>query len=145
MKRALAKKTVDPKTLPPIRIKKCPPTVEEAILAAQGLTDDLDHQAEIAAGFMDVSIEDVRPLVAKAAAEAAATETRVVASRNGAERAVVVERTRTRTPIPTGAARPAIKLEPRARAAGAVVVERTRPRIQLTPRVRTFDLTRQPA
>jgi len=146
MKRAPAKKKiVDPKTLPPIRIKKCLPTIEEAILAAQGLSDDLDHQAEIAAGFMDVSVDDVRPLVAKAAAEAASKETRVVASRNGAERAVVVERARTRTVIPPGTARPAIKLEPRSRPTGAVVVERTRPRIQLAPRVRTFDLTRQPA
>lgn len=144
MKRAQSKKAFDPKTLPPIRIKKCPPTIEEAILAAQGLTDDLDHQAEIAAGFMDVTVDEVRPMVAKAAAEAAATETRVVASRNGAERAVVVERARPRTIIPTGSARPSVTMEPRNRG-GAVVVERTRPRIQLTPRVRTFDLTRQPA
>jgi len=144
MKRAPSKKTVDPKSLPPIRIKKCLPTIEEAILAAQGLTDDLDHQAEIAAGFMNVTVDEVRPMVAKAAAEAAATETRVVASRNGAERAVVVERARTRPVIPTGSARPSVTVEPRNRT-GAVVVERTRPRIQLTPRVRTFDLTRQPA
>jgi len=132
MKRAGTKRTVDPKTLPPIRIKKCPPTIEEAIAAAQGLADELDAQVEIAAGFMGVSLDEVRPLVLQAAQEAKGIEKRVVADRRGAERAVIVERARTRTPVVIDRARP------------AVVVERTRPRIQLTPRVRTFDLTRRP-
>lgn len=132
MKRAANKRTVDPKTLPPIRIKKCPPTIEEAIAAAQGLADEVEAQVEIAAGFMGLSADDVRPLVVQAAQEAKTVEKRVVADRRGAERAVIVERTRTRTPVVIDRARP------------AVVVERTRPRIQLTPRVRTFDLTRRP-
>lgn len=134
MKRAQKKRAVDPKTLPPIRIKKCPPTIEEAIAAAQGLADDnIDAQVEIAAGFMGVDAEEVRPHVLRAAEEAKSVETRVVADRRGSERAVIVERARTRTPVVVERARP------------AVVVERTRPRIQLTPRVRTFDLTRRPA
>lgn len=134
MKRPQKKRpAVDPKTLPPIRIKKCPPTIEEAIAAAQGLADDVDAQVEIAAGFMGVEADEVRPLVLRAFEEAKTVETRVVADRRGAERAVIVERARTRSPVVVERARP------------AVVVERTRPRIQLTPRVRTFDLTRRPA
>ncbi|MBX9759212.1 MAG: hypothetical protein K2Y29_10590 [Beijerinckiaceae bacterium] len=133
MKRAEKKRAVDPKTLPPIRIKKCPPTIEEAIAAAQGLADDVEAQVEIAAGFMGVPADDVRQLVIQAFEEAKSVETLVVADRRGAERAVIVERARTRTPVVVDRARP------------AVVVERTRPRIQLAPRVRTFDLTRRPA
>lgn len=132
MKRAPTKRTIDPKTLPPIRIKKCPPTIEEAIAAAQGLADEIEAQVEIAAGFMGTSLEEVRPLVIQAAQEARMVEKRVVADRRGAERAVIVERARTRAPVMVERSRP------------AVVVERTRPRIQLTPRVRTFDLTRRP-
>ncbi|HEY8578996.1 MAG TPA: hypothetical protein VIL72_03865 [Beijerinckiaceae bacterium] len=134
MKRQEKKRAVDPKTLPPIRIKKCPPTIEEAIVAAQGLADDVDGQVEIAAGFMGVSPDEVRPLVLAAAQEAKAVERRVISDRKGSERAVIVERTRGRAPL-AGADR----------SRPAVVVERTRPRIQLAPRVRTFDLTRRPA
>lgn len=133
MKRPQKKRVVDPKTLPPIKIKKCPPTIEEAIAAAQGLADDVDAQVEIAAGFMGVPADEVRPHVLRAAEEAKSVEKRVVADRNGSERAVIVERARTRSPVGAERARP------------GVVVERTRPRIQLTPRVRTFDLTRRPA
>jgi hypothetical protein len=134
MKRDEKRRPVDPKTLPPIRIKKCPPTIEEAIIAAQGLSDDLDGQIEIAAGFMGVGLDEVRPAVLKAHQEAQSTEKRVIADRKGAERSVIVERARARKPLTSGDV-------PRA----AVVVERTRPRVQLSPRVRTFDLTRRPA
>lgn len=134
MKRAEKKRPVDPKTLPPIRIKKCPPTIEEAVIAAQGLADDVEGQVEIAAGFMGVDLEEVRPAVLKAFQEAQSTEKRVIADRKGSERSVIVERARVRKPIlGADSARP------------AVVVERTRPRVQLSPRVRTFDLTRRPA
>lgn len=126
---------VDPKTLPPIRIKKCPPTIEEAIIAAQGLADDIEGQVEIAAGFMGVAQDDVRPLVMQAFQEAQMTEKRVIADRRGAERSVIVERTRVRRPVGSPV---------NSMGSAAVIVER-RPRIQLTPRVRTFDLTRRPA
>jgi hypothetical protein len=132
MKRSEKKRPVDPRTLPPIRIKKCPPTIQEAIIAAQGLADDIDGQVEIAAGFMGVSAEEVRPVVVQAFQEDQAVEKRVISDRRGAERAVIVERTRSRTPMSADRARP------------NVIVERTRPRIQLTPRIRTFDLTRGP-
>jgi len=136
MNRAEKKRpVVDPKTLPPIRIKKCPPTIEEAIIAAQGLADDIEGQVEIAAGFMGVAQDDVRPLVLQAFQEAQTIEKRAIADRRGAERSVIVERTRVRRPVGS----------PVNSMGGAAVIVERRPRIQLTPRVRTFDLTRRPA
>jgi hypothetical protein len=38
------------RVLPPIRVRQEPPTVDEAIVAAQTLTPDLEQQVEIAAG-----------------------------------------------------------------------------------------------
>lgn len=140
MNRAEKKRpVVDPKTLPPIRIKKCPPTIEEAIIAAQGLADDIEGQVEIAAGFMGIAQDDVRPLVMQAFQEAQTIEKRVIADRRGAERSVIVERTRVRRPANSG-----VNASMASMGGAAVIVER-RPRIQLTPRVRTFDLTRRPA
>ena len=54
------------RVLPPIRVRQEPPTVEEAIVAAQTLTPDLEQQVEIAAGLMGLSAEAVRPCVLKA-------------------------------------------------------------------------------
>ncbi len=39
------------------RVRRDPPTVEDAVLAAQGLTDDLDDQIEIVTSLMQVSAE----------------------------------------------------------------------------------------
>ena len=39
------------------RVRRDPPTLEEAIFAAVGITDDLDAQAEIAASLMGLPIE----------------------------------------------------------------------------------------
>ncbi len=36
------------------RVRRDPPTVEEAVLAAQGLTDELGEQIEIVASLMEV-------------------------------------------------------------------------------------------
>lgn len=44
-----------------------PPTLDEAITAAQGLSDLPEEQAEIAANLMGVPVSDVVPLVRKAA------------------------------------------------------------------------------
>ncbi|HVB89224.1 MAG TPA: hypothetical protein VND97_03405 [Beijerinckiaceae bacterium] len=83
------------KDRPPVRVRYDPPTLEEAVFAAQGLTEDLKEQAEIAACLMDVAPDDVRPLILKAAAQKAAGTRLIVSSRPGAQRTVVVERTRT--------------------------------------------------
>jgi protein involved in polysaccharide export with SLBB domain len=45
-----------------------PPTLEEAIYAAQGLTDDVDDQVEIAARLMGLPEAEVRAAILKAAA-----------------------------------------------------------------------------
>ena len=49
------------------RVRRDPPTLEEAIFAAVGITDDQDAQAEIAASLMGLPIEAVQAEVKKAA------------------------------------------------------------------------------
>ncbi|WP_022723437.1 hypothetical protein [Rhodopseudomonas sp. B29] len=73
------------------RVRRDPPTLEEAIFAAAGITDDPDSQAEIAASLMGLPIEAVQSEVRKACRVAARTS-RVIAGEQGAQRAVVVER-----------------------------------------------------
>jgi hypothetical protein len=77
------------------RVRRDPPTLEEAIFAAMGITDDPTHQAEIAASLMGMPVEDVQSEVRKAS-RAAARTTRVIAGEQGAQRSVVVERRVTR-------------------------------------------------
>ena len=43
------------------RVRQEAPTLEEAILAAQGLSDDLDEQAKIAASLMGLPTERSAP------------------------------------------------------------------------------------
>src|ERR1043165_1969778 len=49
----------------PRRVRHDPPTLEEAIFAARGLTDDVQQQIEIAAGLMEVPPEEVRAALVK--------------------------------------------------------------------------------
>ena len=51
----------------PRRVKNDAPTLDEAIVAAQGLSDDIDEQAEIAASLMGVPREQVRSELLKLA------------------------------------------------------------------------------
>ncbi len=50
----------------PRRVRRDPPTLEEAIFAAIGITDDQAAQAEIAASLMGLPIESVTAEVKKA-------------------------------------------------------------------------------
>lgn len=77
------------------RVKRDPPTLEEAIFAAMGITDDLSQQAEIAASLMGLPLEAVQPEVRKAG-RTSARSTRVIAGEQGAQRSIVVERRVTR-------------------------------------------------
>ena len=87
------------KPRPPVRVRYDPPTLEEAVFAAQGLSDDPDQQIEIAASLMDAQVEEVRPLVLKAARLAAQGSRVVISSpRSGSERTVIVERARSSRP-----------------------------------------------
>ena len=76
----------------PRRVRREPPTLEEAIFAAAGITDDQSEQAEIAASLMGMPIEIVIAEVRKAGRVQARTATRVIAGEQGAQRSIVVER-----------------------------------------------------
>ena len=77
----------------PRRVRRDPPTLEEAIFAAAGITEDLDAQAEIAAALMGMPLDVVQAEVKKQSRVAARSGvTRVIAGEQGAQRSVVVER-----------------------------------------------------
>ena len=86
------------KNRPPVRVRYDPPTLEEAVLAAQGFMDDAEDQAAFAAELMGAPIDEAREMVAKVAVRAAAArrapapEVTFSSNRAGAQRAVVVER-----------------------------------------------------
>lgn len=84
----------------PRRVRRDPPTVEEAVLAAQGLTDEVSEQTEIVASLMQISAEEARSAVLrmvqrKGVDRIAITRPARVAGggrASAAPRAVVVER-----------------------------------------------------
>jgi hypothetical protein len=77
----------------PRRVRRDPPTLDEAIFAAVGITDDAEQQAEIAASLMGMPYEAVLVEVKKQSrVNARATSTRVIAGEQGAQRSIVVER-----------------------------------------------------
>lgn len=53
--------------MPLPRVRREPPTVPEAIIAAQGLTDDVDEQVAIAAGLMGAPEDEIRPYLPRPA------------------------------------------------------------------------------
>ena len=63
------------------RVRHDPPTLEEAIIAASGLTDDLEGQIEIAASLMGLPAEKVRGEVMKTRAQRKSIDTVAVSSR----------------------------------------------------------------
>lgn len=73
------------------RVRRDPPTVEEAVLAAQGLTEDLKEQTEIVASLMEVTLEEARGAVLRMGQRKDVNRV-TVTGRVGAPRAVVVER-----------------------------------------------------
>ena len=75
----------------PRRVRTEPPTIEEALIAVEALTDDPAQRAELAAQLIGVPVEEVKLLAAKHAARGRST---LVAGRT---RAVVVEYKRPRT------------------------------------------------
>ena len=74
------------------RVRRDPPTLDEAIFAAIGITDDQEAQAEIAASLMGLPIESVQAEVKKAGRLSVRSSTLVIAGEQGAQRSVVVER-----------------------------------------------------
>ena len=76
----------------PRRVRHDPPTLDEAIFAAVGITDDQEAQAEIAAALMGMPLDTVRAEVKKFNRTTLRSTTRVIAGEQGAQRSVVVER-----------------------------------------------------
>src|SRR3979411_3354324 len=76
----------------PRRVRRDPPTLDEAIFAAIGITDDQQAQADIAASLMGLPVESGQTEVKKVARTSGRTLTRVIAGEQGAQRSVVVER-----------------------------------------------------
>ena len=75
------------------RVRKEPPTLEEALIAAEAMSPDLEARAEIASQLMGVPVEEVRTALARQQAQTRGRSTLV----NGRSRAVVVEYKRPRT------------------------------------------------
>ena len=81
----------------PRRVREEAPTLEEAIVAAQGMADDIDAQADIAAALMGLPVEQVRAELQKLGPpRKAAARSVVFAGPASAPRTVVVERKPTR-------------------------------------------------
>jgi hypothetical protein len=86
------------------RVRRDPPTVEEAVLAAQGLTDELGEQVEIVVSLMQISAEEARSAVLRLG-QRKDLERVTITMRTGRlgatapSRAVVVERRTVRRPL----------------------------------------------
>jgi hypothetical protein len=76
----------------PRRVRRDPPTLDEAIFAAIGITDDQQGQAEIAAALIGLPFDTVLAEVKKQSRVNARATTRVIAGEQGAQRSIVVER-----------------------------------------------------
>ena len=77
----------------PRRVRQEAPTLEEAIAAAQGLSEELDQQAEIAAALMGLPYDEVHAALLKTAPPRKDVKTSVVfAGPASAPRTIVVER-----------------------------------------------------
>jgi hypothetical protein len=73
------------------RVRRDPPTLDDAVLAAQGLADDVDGQIEIVMSLMQVTAEAARGAVLRMG-QRKDTSRFTIAGRPGAPRTVVVER-----------------------------------------------------
>ena len=79
------------------RVRQAPPTLEEAVFAASGLTSDPQEQAEIAASLMGITVEAALAEVRKTLRSVQTT--RMISTAQGAARSVVVERRTVRRPM----------------------------------------------
>jgi hypothetical protein len=79
------KRKLDPAKL---RTRFEPPTLTEAVFAAQGLTSDSDQQVRIAARLIGLPEDEVRPAVLKARSPAGSARLQIA----GMQRPVTVER-----------------------------------------------------
>ena len=94
------------------RVRRDPPTVEDAVLAAQGMTDEPSEQVEIVASLMQISAEEARGAVLRMAQRKDVNVNHItVAARStrpgqaGGARAVLVERRTPRRSVQSRSAR----------------------------------------
>jgi hypothetical protein len=93
------------------RVRRDPPTIEEAVLAAQGLTDETSEQTEIVASLMQISPEEARGAVLRMGQRKDVDRITIAArglmrsGHSAAPRAVVVERRTIRRPLQSGTKR----------------------------------------
>ncbi len=92
------------------RVRRDPPTVEEAVLAAQGLTEELSEQADIVSSLMQISAEEARTAILRVGKRKDVDRITIVgragrAGQAAAPRAVVVERRTVRRPLQSGSRR----------------------------------------
>lgn len=73
------------------RVRHDPPTLEEAVLAAQGLSTEIGQQIEIVSALMDVSPDEARSAVLRMSQRKDVNRL-TITGRAGTPRAVVVER-----------------------------------------------------
>lgn len=74
------------------KVRFDPPTLKEAVFAAQGMTGDFEQQAEIAAALMQMPVEDVRAGMSAMVPARHAGQTVTSVGRDGGARQVIVER-----------------------------------------------------
>lgn len=83
------------------RVRHDPPTLAEALAAAQGLTDDRREQAEIAADLMGVAVAEAEVELRRSAPPRRAIETVSAPTRDKAgTRTVIIERKTSRRITP---------------------------------------------
>lgn len=92
------------------RVRRDPPTLEEAVVAAQGLTDQVGEQTEIVASLMQISADEARGAVLRLVQPKNAGRLTITSRPNrsghpATPRAVVVERRMPRRPLVTGSKR----------------------------------------
>jgi len=75
------------------RVRQEPPTLEEALIAAEAIADDPESRAAIASELTGAPLDEVRAILARQQAQNRGRATLV----NGRSRAVVVEYKRPRT------------------------------------------------
>lgn len=80
------------------RVRRDPPTVDEAVLAAQGLSDEVNEQIEIVVSLMEVSRDEARSAVLRMAQRKDVNRIAII-GRTGSQRAVVVEHRAPRRPL----------------------------------------------
>ena len=91
----------------PRRVRHEAPTLEEAITAAQGLSEELDQQAEIAAALMGLPYDEVHAALRKTAPPRKDVKTSVVfTGPASAPRTIVVERKPSRRVVASTTLRP---------------------------------------